>query len=266
MKKGWTRLNKLSVSVLSIAALLLLCLYLGGFVYAVNNNVNGQPQQDASLLKKESQEKEDGKEISVAAIGDSLTRGIGDESGKGYIGYLTDEMKEKTKKKVVVQNLGISGQRSNQLLAQIKTKSIKERLAEADYVLITIGGNDLFQGGQTLADFNQEKIKEIQQKYIQNIKAIFSGIRKENPEAVIFLAGLYNPFSEMDNGKETSAVVREWNFSTAETAAGFNKTVFVPTFDLFELQVNDLLYTDRFHPNTKGYRLIAERVAALLTL
>ncbi|WP_409288616.1 SGNH/GDSL hydrolase family protein [Peribacillus sp. SCS-37] len=235
-------------------------------MYAVNNNLNGQPQEDGALLEKESQEKEAGREIRVAAIGDSLTRGIGDESGKGYIGYLTDEIKEKTKKKVVVQNLGISGQRSNQLLSQINTKSIKERLSEADYVLITIGGNDLFQGGQTLADFNQEKIRKIQEKYIQNIKAILSGIRKENPDAVIFLAGLYNPFIEMDNGKETSAIVRGWNFKTAETAADFKKTVFVPTFDLFELQVNDLLYTDHFHPNTKGYRLIAERVAALLTL
>ena len=62
-----------------------------------------------------------------------------------------------------------------------------------------------------------------------------------------------------------SKVVRKWNYDSAEISALFPKIVFVPTFDLFELKVNDYLYSDKFHPNQKGYRLIAERVAALMT-
>jgi lysophospholipase L1-like esterase len=34
---------------------------------------------------------------------------------------------------------------------------------------------------------------------------------------------------------------------------------------LFQLKVDDYLYTDKFHPNAKGYKLIAERVASLIT-
>jgi lysophospholipase L1-like esterase len=60
-------------------------------------------------------------------------------------------------------------------------------------------------------------------------------------------------------------VVREWNFASAETAANYQKTVVVPTFDLFELNVNDYLYSDQFHPNSQGYKLIGERLATLIT-
>jgi lysophospholipase L1-like esterase len=41
--------------------------------------------------------------------------------------------------------------------------------------------------------------------------------------------------------------------------------VYVPTFDIFQLSVDDYLYTDRFHPNEAGYGLIADRVAPLIT-
>ncbi len=50
-----------------------------------------------------------------------------------------------------------------------------------------------------------------------------------------------------------------------ELSANYKQTVFVPTFDLFQLKVDDYLYTDKFHPNAKGYKLIAERVASLIT-
>ncbi|PLT31429.1 SGNH/GDSL hydrolase family protein [Peribacillus deserti] len=258
--------KSLSIIITAISAVLLL-VWLGGFVYAVQNNLNVKAGdiKDTSRNSKKSSVVNNEKDLKVVAIGDSLTRGMGDETGKGYIGYLTDEMKAKSDKPVIVQNLGISGQESDQLLAQVKTYSVTRQLKEADYILITIGGNDLFQGGQTLADFQPAAIKSIQKKYLRNLDAILSRVRSSNKEAVIFLVGLYNPFIELDNGKETSQVVREWNFNSAETAAKKPKTVFVPTFDLFELKVNDYLYSDHFHPNAKGYRLIAERVAALLT-
>ncbi|MBM7693423.1 lysophospholipase L1-like esterase [Peribacillus deserti] len=237
-------------------------------MYAVQTNLNVQADESKNTSQdtgKKSQAVNNEKDLKVVAVGDSLTRGMGDETGKGYIGYLTDEMKAKSKKPVIVQNLGISGQKSDSLLAQVKTYSVTRQLKEADYILITIGGNDLFQGGQTLVDFQPAAVKSIQQKYLHNLEAILSHVRSSNSGAVIFLVGLYNPFIELENGKDTSQVVREWNYKSAEAAAKQIKTVYVPTFDLFELKVNDYLYTDRFHPNSKGYRLIAERVAALLT-
>jgi len=142
---------------------------------------------------------------------------------------------------------------------------VQRQLEKADVILLTIGGNDLFRGGQGLIDFQSGDIAAIEKKYLNNLKFIFQQIRKHNDHANVFFIGLYNPFSEMDQGKEMSKVIRHWNYDSAEVSAAFPKIVFVPTFDLFELKVNDYLYSDKFHPNTKGYRLIAERVASLLT-
>jgi lysophospholipase L1-like esterase len=176
-----------------------------------------------------------------------------------------DEIKEKSKQEVRLTNLGISGQVSDQLKEQIQQTEVKRQIQTADMVLVTIGGNDLFRGGQGLFEFNPEAITEIEKKFLENMNFIFQQIRASNPNANVFFIGLYNPFIDLEEGKAMSKVVRHWNYQSAELSATYPKIVFVPTFDLFELKVNDFLYTDKFHPNTKGYRLIAERVASLLT-
>lgn len=209
-------------------------------------------------------EKKEG-DLIVVALGDSLTRGTGDSSGKGYVGYVREELEEKSAQPVTLFNLGIRGQRSGQLVNQVQETQVKNQLKQADYILITIGGNDLFQGGQTLLDADQDTIEKLQKDYLSNLSSIFQEIRSANKEATIFFVGLYNPFLELDDSKETSDVVRLWNYNSAELAADYQGIVFVPTFDLFELNVADYLYTDQFHPNKAGHQIIAERVASLIT-
>lgn len=205
------------------------------------------------------------KGLTIVALGDSLTRGTGDETGKGYVGDLVDEIKKKTKKSVQLLNLGINGQTSDQLRQQVQQIEVQRQLQMADVIMLTIGGNDLFRGGQGLADYQSKDIAVIEKKYLDNLQFIFQQIRKNNKSANVFFIGLYNPFMDLSQGKEMAKVIRHWNYDSAEVSATFNQIVFVPTFDLFELKVNDYLYADKFHPNTKGYRLIAERVASLLT-
>ncbi|WP_235841995.1 SGNH/GDSL hydrolase family protein [Neobacillus fumarioli] len=205
------------------------------------------------------------KELRIVALGDSLTRGTGDETGKGYVGDIVDEVKKKTKRPVLLINLGINGQTSSQLRQQVQQIEVGRQLQMADCILLTIGGNDLFRGGQGLQDYQTKQINVIEKHYLDNLKFILQQIRKNNQTANVFFIGLYNPFMDLAQGKEMAKVIRHWNYDSAEVSASFNKVVFVPTFDLFELKVNDYLYSDKFHPNTKGYRLIAERVASLLT-
>lgn len=261
MRKNATRM------ITSIAALLSL-LWLFGFAWSIGDFYNGKAEIiEKSPSKNESKNEIQtaAKDLTVVALGDSLTRGTGDDSGMGYVGLVTEELKERLNPgDIQVYNLGINGQTSQELLQQLGQQNIGRQMEEADVILMTIGGNDLFQQGETLFDLNLEKVQRLQETFLANLQQIFTTIRKHNSQATIFILGLYNPFIDLDDSNVTNTVVRGWNHATELTAGQFEKIVFVPTFDLFQLSVNEYLYSDKFHPNHAGYELISERLAPLI--
>jgi lysophospholipase L1-like esterase len=259
------RLRKKSVFFVGITSVIALLVCVVGLGMTLVDYFDTQTEPPTKATVKP-EAKTDKKQIQIVAIGDSLTRGTGDTEGKGYVGYLKSNLEKKTKQEIALTNLGIKGLTSSQLATQIKEDEIQRQINHADVILITIGGNDLFRGGQGLADLRPETLEPIEAAYDQNLNSILSGIRARNENADIFLVGLYNPFIELENAEQTSKIVRGWNYKSAEITARYPKTVFVPTFDLFQLNVNDYLFTDQFHPNIKGYQIIAERVAALITM
>ncbi|MFC3884850.1 SGNH/GDSL hydrolase family protein [Bacillus songklensis] len=250
------------IAVISGLSCLLWIVGLGWSLYDYFN----EPKKSPAIETPDIESAEEGKDrFDIVALGDSLTRGTGDPTGKGYVGDLVENLKKKSDRKMLLSNFGIKGQTSAQLANQVKQKELQRQIKKADIILITIGGNDLFRGGQTLENLNIQDVKKLEENYLQNLKGILSNLRSANSEATIFLIGLYNPFIELDDAKLTSKIVRDWNYESAEVSAKYPKTVFVPTFDLFQLKADDYLYTDKFHPNAKGYQLIAERVASLIT-
>lgn len=257
-------MNKNSIRMITFFSILLSLLWLFGLGWTINKYYAAKPNA-INPVKTVSQKEDMKKTMNIVALGDSLTKGTGDDTGKGFVGDITDQVKKRAKKPVSLVNLGINGQTSDQLRKQVQQPEILRQISNADIVLMTIGGNDLFRGGEGLVDYKTENIVAIEKKYLDNLKYILSQVRGANANVNVFFVGIYNPFINLNTGKETSKVVRQWNYDSAEVCADFPKVVFVPTFDLFELKVNDYLYSDKFHPNSKGYRLIAERVAALLT-
>ncbi|RSD28758.1 SGNH/GDSL hydrolase family protein [Mesobacillus subterraneus] len=257
-------MRKYTVQLTMMISVLSLVLMLFGLGWTIQNQFfsNGT----AGIVEQTQPEEQTEKEGKVVvALGDSLTRGTGDDSGKGYIGYLVDELEEKSEEKITIHNYGVKGYRSNQLLEQLKQGEVQRKIKDADYILITIGGNDLFQSGQTFLEMNEEKIVQARESYLKNLQGILSELRTLNDSAVIFHIGLYNPFIDLNDSELTTKVVRDWNYETNKLLDQQAQAVYVPTFDLFQLSVNDFLYTDKFHPNAEGYRLIAERVASLIT-
>ncbi|WP_312098169.1 SGNH/GDSL hydrolase family protein [Niallia sp.] len=203
-------------------------------------------------------------ELSIVSVGDSLTQGVGDSTGKGgYVPYLQDLL-ETTKgvNKADFINYGVRGNRSDQLLKRIKTEEVSESIKKADGVIITIGGNDIMKVVRNnFTNLQVDSFIDPLDEYEKNLTDVMSIIRENNPNAVIILVGVYNPFIKMFSDiKEMNQIVADWNSTSEKVLAGFDHTYFVPIENIFENPTSELLYEDYFHPNDQGYQLIAEAI------
>ncbi|MED3563647.1 GDSL-type esterase/lipase family protein, partial [Bacillus xiapuensis] len=106
------------------------------------------------------------------------------------------------------------------------------------------------------SDFTRGK-----EEYIVHLTQIMETITKENPNAAIVLVGLYNPLLKwFANMKELNQIVGEWNHAGQAVMANYPNGYFVHIEDLFKNDSENLLFKDNFHPNDKGYKLIAQRL------
>lgn len=258
--------------VLGMTALLSTLVFIGGFVYATNQILFPKPDAGA-MTTAPAEEKESDQDLKpdlkIVALGDSLTAGTGDLTGKGYVNRVREKLQEQMGKPVfVLNNLAVPGYRSNQLLADLTLKKTQDALQQADIVLFTIGGNDLFQGGSGILgendEFNPKAAEERIGPAAQRIDQILTEINRANPEALVFYLGLYHPYLDLDPKKEGSLVIQKWNDSVFKMVNRFPNMVLVPTYDLFERNVVKYLAADHFHPNQDGYERIADRIAQIL--
>jgi lysophospholipase L1-like esterase len=199
------------------------------------------------------------KTLHLVALGDSLTHGLGDASGRGYVGDVSEQYRQ-IGYTVIQSNLGIDGLTSNGLLNAMKQSSVQNLLQSANVILISIGGNDL-NGAAGLPLIDSQRIATAEAKFSTNITTILSAIRSVNGTAPIALVGLYNPYSGVSSAAhQTNAIVQSWVVREEQITATFPQTVVVQTFDLFQLNPSQFLYVDHFHPNQAGYQRIADRV------
>ncbi|PKR85833.1 SGNH/GDSL hydrolase family protein [Heyndrickxia camelliae] len=208
------------------------------------------------------------KNLHMVAVGDSLTEGVGDSTKRGgYIPYLKDIMETKKEiGKFTYDNFGVRGNRTDQLLKKLKEPKVKSDIKNSDIVMITIGGNDVMKVFRD--NFTELKIAKFQSAikgYQLRLNEILKTIREYKPNVGIVLIGIYNPFSKwFSDIKELDQIVENWNEASKKTIMQYDNTQFVPVSDIFENQNEDLFYSDDFHPNDKGYKLIAERVGKIL--
>ncbi|HDR4164421.1 TPA: SGNH/GDSL hydrolase family protein [Bacillus cereus] len=258
-KRGFDMRSKV-VKVILLITIASFCLFAYGFVSGVNDVLNPRA---SNLIKKTdvvAKEKKKTGTLQIVSLGDSLTRGVGDKEGIGYIGRMKEDLQKDYKQKVALTNLAVSGAKMPDLLKQIESNGAQYSIKQADVIVLTIGGNDLFPGWESLGKIDLETYRSDTETFQNEAKKIIEEIRKLNTDSPIFWLGLYNPFEDVEDLKGSSNIVVDWNASLEKLAIN-NKNVYItPTFDLFQNRGKDLLYSDHFHPNEVGYTYMADRL------
>ncbi len=263
-KRGFDMRSKV-VKVILLITIASFCLFAYGFVSGVNDVLNPKA---SNLIKKTdvvAKEKRKTGTLQIVSLGDSLTRGVGDKEGIGYIGRVKEDLQKDYKQKVALTNLAVSGAKMPDLLKQMESSGAQYSIKQADVIVLTIGGNDLFPGWESLGKIDLETYRPDTETFQNEAKKIIEEIRKLNTDSPIFWLGLYNPFEDVEDLKGSSNIVVDWNASLEKLAIN-NKNVYItPTFDLFQNRGKDLLYSDHFHPNEVGYTYMADRLVQNVT-
>lgn len=226
------------------------------------------------------------KHVSYAALGDSLTEGVGDATGQGgFVPLFAKEIENSTGGSVSSQNFGKAGDTSTQIYNRMmKSKKITDGLKKANIITITIGGNDVLKvirdNVTKLSSMTEKDFVKPEELYQARVKKLLDEIRENNPQAQIYVLGIYNPFYlNFPDLTVMQNVIDSWNTATAGVVSQEKNTYFIPINNLLykgsgdkqaveadsstSAVANNLLYTeDHFHPNNIGYQIMADAVFA----
>jgi lysophospholipase L1-like esterase len=253
-----------------ILVMLVSSFILTGCQFDLFNQTDQAPQKDFTTrqsLKMESFKLNKmfiSEEKIIVGLGDSLTQGVGDERKLGgYLGRLATEMETfQGVGQIDLWNEAKRGRRSDQLLKQIQSGEIDDSIKNADIIVVTIGGNDIMRiVKQDLFKLRVDAFQNELLVFAKRYGKIMKEIRKINPDSPVILLGLYNPFSIVtDQANEFDQILANWNNTINKVAYSDINACFVPVNDLFNSNSTMVYHTDFFHPNSKGYEQMADRV------
>lgn len=210
--------------------------------------------------------------LTLTAVGDSLTHGVGDSTGQGgYVPLIAQDIEVETGMPVSTSNFGVTGDTSTQIRKRVRTnKRLIKKLKTAEVITVTVGGNDLMHLLQSnLLDINTQDVAKGITKFQKHLKQLVASIRQYNPDAPLYIFGIYNPFYVyFPNVTKMQTSVHQWNAATQKTIAKLPHAYYVDIDSVLTKgdgdssasatnaakAVNRLIYgKDHFHPNNAGY-------------
>jgi lysophospholipase L1-like esterase len=204
------------------------------------------------------------KDVKIVALGDSLTKGVGDQSNNGgYLPFLEERLAIlNSVRSVTSKNFGVKGYRTTNLIKKLNDPEIIQEIEKADYVIITIGGNDMMKVvKKNFFDLSFDLFAKERTGYEKRLNNILKKIRTINERSTIVLVGLYNPFiNNFESIDEIDIIIDSWNHSSKNILSRYENTIFVDISDIFSIHSEYWLSDDQFHPNQEGYKRMADQI------
>lgn len=203
-------------------------------------------------------------DVNIVAIGDSLTQGVGDETGNGgYVGILQERLNNAENPTVQITNLGKRGNRTDQLIKRLEEEEeVILAMEDADVILITIGANDIMQiFQQNITKLSLEAFEDGRQTYHLRLQMIYDKLTELNEDANIYFIGFYNPyFQYFPDVEELNTIMEMWNNEIRLFTETTDRATFIPVKEMFDNATFHFLADDNFHPNYDGYEMFANQI------
>ncbi len=203
------------------------------------------------------------KKLNYLVIGDSIAHGEGIANpGEACYGRMVANTNGYN-----YRNLGIDGITTSDLLLLINSSSeMKNEIKKADIISVSIGGNNFLRSNLlwllvTIVFGNLDEVNKTADGIYDDLGKIIPAIKELNPDAVILMQTVYNPWKAAwisgiyQKGVDAlNSAIRRYlkdnpgSYEIVDVAAAFAASD------------KDLIAADTIHPNGEGNKLIAKTV------
>ena len=190
--------------------------------------------------------------LRVVILGDSLAYGAGDESRKGLAGRLPG---------LQTVNLGVNGAQTSDLQVRLRNERVRNQIAEADAIVLSIGANDLFRSPHAREQTLRNPLR-VAGEILGRIESIVRELQVINHRARILILGGYNPVPNHPLAMMIDGYLQVWDRTLASRFADDDRVAVVKVADL--VVPKTLSRYDNFHPGGGAYEEMAKRIASML--
>lgn len=198
----------------------------------------------------------------LVVLGDSIAEGVGaSKPENSYANILANELD------FSLENFAKSGDTTADLIEKLKKDDVKKAISQADFIEISIGGNDFLTKRDELLDLYNNRsllslaseISEISSDVEKNMNKIAETITNINPNAKIVIQTLYT----IDIYKLRSTLelfIDGFNEIFTNLAEKYENVIVSDVRTAFKNSKENCISEDEVHPSDYGHKLIAKTI------